>query len=608
VSAGRLVRRLLTLATIVLLLATLAQGLGALRLFERDIGPQLHAKGDTVARALAGRFGRVAGYGLELEELRGVEELLAEAMRERPELPVVAVVDADGRTLYAHGPGAAGLLDGVTTTQRLRLASGRAENPPTLVGGHYLAAAPILAGGTVIGAIVVGSDAGFVQRQMAEIGYDLLAVLIVALLVAGELLRRVRLGGGGPAGGPEGAARVRLPLFLFFFAEELSRPFFPVFAGRLLDPGSALSPELAVSLPMTLFMLVVALAQPVAGRLVGGIGHRRMLAAGALLGSCGLALTAFAPGLASLIAFRLLTALGYGLVFAAGQAWVVASSGRDQRSAGLAQLVGTVLTASIAGNAIGGILGDRIGFESTFLVGALLALLALVVSWRSLPARGGAAAERQRARGSAALRPRFLALALLAGVPAKVLLTGFLYYLVPLHLAALEASPAATGRTLMAYGLLMVMLAPRAAALADRTARPLPFVIAGGLAAGAGLLLPSAAGGIAAVVAAVIVLGIAQAASITAQLSLVQATARDEAGQAAALGDFRLIERLGSALGPVLAAILLAELGHEGAALALGAGSVAAALLLALLWWPLARAQESATLSPRHAAWTRESA
>ena len=62
---------------------------------------------------------------------------------------------------------------------------------------------------------------------------------------------------------------------------------------------------------------------------------------------------------------------------------------------------------------------------------------------------------------------------------------------------------------------------------------------------------------------AIVVLGIAQAISITPQLALVPVACPEECrtmGQVTVIGFFRLFERIGSALGPILAAFLLHRL------------------------------------------------
>ncbi len=386
--------------------------------------------------------------------------------------------------------------------------------------------------------------------------------------------------------------RVRMPLFVFFLAEELSRPFFPIFARGLAGSIGGLSPVVVISLPMILFMLVVAFSQPVGGPWAERLGSRRMILAGSLLGATGLALTAVAWNFYSLLAWRFLTAIGYGLVFVAGQSHVISHTDARNRSWGIAMFVGSVLAASICGPAIGGILAERVGYNWTFAIGALTALSAGLLAWWLLRGTG----ERRQGQG-ARLRlkdvglvlrnPRFLALVVGGAMPAKIILTGFLYYLVPLYLANLGNNSATTGRIVMLYGLMMVLATPLAARLADRLRVPMVFVVGGGVLSAAGTLGVVWSSSTAMLVVAVVALGLAQAMSITPQLALVPTACPEECGrlgQVTVIGFFRLFERIGSALGPLIAACLLQSVGYRNTAVAIGLGVASASLLLAVVW------------------------
>ena len=392
--------------------------------------------------------------------------------------------------------------------------------------------------------------------------------------------------------GQDALVRVRLPLFVFFLAEELSRPFFPIFVRGLHLSFEGLSPEVIVSLPMMLFMLVVAFTQPLGGPWVERFGARRLMLAGAIVGALGLALTATAENLVALLAWRLLTAVGYGAVFVAGQGHVVAHTHAGNRAWGLAMFVGSVLAASICGPAIGGILADRIGYRWTFAVGSSMAVLAAFLAWRLLRTAPESPVPQRRALrfrdvGVVLRNPRFLALIGLGAMPAKIILTGFLYYLAPLYLAHLGNSQSATGRIMMLYGLMMVLLTPIAARTADRFGRPLLFVVGGGLLSGIGLLGVLWSANTEMVLVGIVILGLAQAMSITPQLSLVPVACPDECkamGQVTVIGFFRLFERIGSALGPLFAAFLLRTFDYVSAIVAIGCGVGLACILLALAW------------------------
>lgn len=404
--------------------------------------------------------------------------------------------------------------------------------------------------------------------------------------------------------------RVRMPLFIFFLSEELSRPFFPIYAKSLASSFAGLPPEVVISFPMIVFMLVVAFSQPLGGPWAERFGARRMMFIGAVIGALGLGLTAFSWNFFSLIAWRFLTAAGYGIMFVAGQSHVIAHTDKDNRAWGMAMFVGSVLGASICGPAIGGILADRIGDRGTFMFGAATAVIsALLACWllpvkktTQTPGRGGAL--RLKNISLVLSNPRFVALLIGGAMPAKIILTGFLYYLSPLYLAHLGNGPSATGRIVMLYGLMMVLITPLAARLADRFRRPLIFVITGGIISALGTFGILFSSSTTMLIIAVLILGIAQAISITPQLSLVPVACPDECrqlGQVTVVGFFRLFERIGSALGPLIAAFLLQHIGYQATAVTIGAGVALASVVLGLAWMATSKTRTIASQRLEHA-------
>jgi predicted MFS family arabinose efflux permease len=640
-------RRLFLFQLCLLLLGAAAIVTLASRVFEDDLEPEMVKKAETIAASLAGQLQRALGHGVPLERLRGVEELFATVVAGNDEVTFVATLTPAGAVLFRSGAGWAAAIDPV----REALAAvppGDGAGPPATARsiGALLVMRPVQQAGVTHAVVVVGVDRAYTQERLQEIVYDLLVVLVVSLLLTFEvlviitsnvgeplrLLRRViggleegrldavtlRHGGretarivegvavllgwlrersAGPATqatGPPAATRaspvlVRAPLFAFFFAEELSRSFFPLFVRSLETPTIALSPEIVLSLPMVLFMLIVALSQPFGGSLADRFGARRLMLVGAALGAAGLTLTATATALGPLLAWRALTALGYGLVFVAGQSYVIANTDASNRTWGMAMFVGAVLAASICGPSIGGILAERVGYRATFVTGAVLAIGSGVLAARLLSPMAPGAATAKPLRfadlGVVLASPRFIGLVLLGAVPAKVVLTGFLYFLAPLQLEAEGASQSAIGRIMMLYGLAMVLLTPLTAKLADRWKAHLACIVIGGVLSGAGLMGLRWFDGIEVMVVAILVLGIAQAISVTPQLTLVPIVCRAECaqiGQGSVMGFFRLFERLGSAAGPAIAAALLGGLGFTGACIAIAAMLIVASAALLL--------------------------
>lgn len=408
-------------------------------------------------------------------------------------------------------------------------------------------------------------------------------------LAALALRFRFRQPNGPAAPPPFNLVFLRLPVFLFCLSEELSRPFLPAYAQSFAASAPWVTPDLVVSLPITLFMLIWALSQPSGARFSERWGRARVFLAGALIGSASLAMTAFAVTLYDLLAWRCLTALGYGLVLITAQGIVVDHTTPRNRAGGMAMFIGALLAAGVCGPVSGGIIADQVGFRATFLTGAGLALtagLAVALLLFRVPA---AVAERPPVPGSARLlfrNVRFAALMLLSAVPTKIASTAFLFCLVPLLLTADGASKAEIGRVQMMYFLAFILVSPMAATLSDRWQARRGFITLGGLGTAVSCLPILATHALWAPPLAIALFGLSQALIGAPQLTLVSQIARDGGlPETAAIGWYRMIERLGGALGPVLAMAVAVVSSYREAMLGIGL----LCGLSALVYWILFR-------------------
>ena len=288
--------------------------------------------------------------------------------------------------------------------------------------------------------------------------------------------------------------RIRAPLFLFMFSEELSRSFLPLYVRDLYEPVAGLSVAMVVGLPITVFMATVALMTPVSGILTDRYGARRVFLLAVLPVMAGYAGACFAHGIYDFLVWRALSAVGYGMIFIASQAYIAQSTTAGSRAQGMAIFVGAVAAAGICGPSIGGIIADRIGFRLTFLVSLALALAAAWIVYVALDDQRPTAGQRRRGLrlrdvGILMRDFRFVAVVLFAAIPGKLILAGFLFYLAPLFLFELHNNQPAIGRIMMTYGIATVVLAPLVARWADRLGRHAAFVGLGGIVSGLGCVL-----------------------------------------------------------------------------------------------------------------------
>ena len=391
---------------------------------------------------------------------------------------------------------------------------------------------------------------------------------------------RYRFGGGRELRA-RNAMQMRVPLFLFMFAEELPRSFLPLFVAGVSPTDAPISDELLFGLPIALFMLAGAITVPFGGGLTDRFGARQVFLAGIVPAIVGYVGTYLAQGYLDLIGWRVLSGFGYGLIFISAQAWVAENSKESSRAQGMTVFVGAVFAATICGPSIGGILAGRIGFEATFLISAGLSVVSGLIVYGMLDASPKSRTRMTSSNVGEEWRAllsdsRLFAVTIFAAVPGKLILAGFLFYLVPLYLSELGNRQSVIGWMIMLYGVSTLLCMRFAARYADRSGRHAAVVAAGGVLAGLGCLASlsdtTVGGASNAVMIAILALGFGHALSLASQMAIVQevASRHHRLGQASVIGAYRLVERAGMVLGPIVAGALAAKFGYQGAIVGIG--------------------------------------
>ena len=378
-------------------------------------------------------------------------------------------------------------------------------------------------------------------------------------------------------------AKIRAPLFMFILAEELTRSFLPGYVSSLLVPIPWLSSQIVIGLPIVLFMLIVAIGQPFLGVYCERVGHRRTMLTGATIAAAGFLATALASTVLDLLLWRSFCALGYAMVFVAGQAYVLDHATPANRARSFAVFIGAIMAATVCGPSIGGILADNIGVRQTFGIAAFLAAASTLVI-RQLPTMSLRATGRATARlpswneiGGLVTNRRFMTVTGLAAMPAKILLTGVCFYLIPMYVLSLGSTQAMAGRILMTYAVVMVVLGPLMAGLASARER-MQWLVGGGLiVSGLGGLVMLAGGGIEWVFFGVVLIGVGQSMSMAAQSALLSEHCAPEIGrlgEGVVYGVYRLLERMGNALGPLIASVLVLRFDYRAGFVLIGSAVV----------------------------------
>ena len=392
---------------------------------------------------------------------------------------------------------------------------------------------------------------------------------------------------------------IRPAVFLFVFAEALSISFLPLYAKELYSPLFSLSEEVVVGLPISAFMLCTALSLPLGGAWSDIIGRKRAFLIGAVICAAGLVLTAMATDIVQLIVYRAIVGVGFGIVFMTAQGFIVDTTSTAKRAEGMAIFIAAFYGGTLCGSAIGGMLADRIGYRLLFAGGAVLAISSIFFLYMFIAEKPPEARSGGKGLASTLLSVlpspgnvkillsdrNFASLLFFQAIPSKLVLIGFVYYLAPLMLKQLGSNRSDSGRYIMLYSLLMILLSQPVSRWSDRIGKMKSFIFWGGAISGLALIPFFFHWNIHLIVIGIAVLGFAHVLSISNQgkaassLPVVQ-----RIGVGKGLGIFRQTERAGNVLAPIVMGFLTASVGYAVSLAVIGVYTVLSSVLFLFLY------------------------
>lgn len=148
--------------------------------------------------------------------------------------------------------------------------------------------------------------------------------------------------------------------------------------------------DLNVSLPsagllVSLYALGVAIGAPVLTALTGKWNRKVVLLSVMSLFVVGNLLAWQAPGYNTLIAARILTGLAHGVFFSIGSTIATGLVSKDKAASAIAIMFTGLTVALVTGVPLGTYIGQTFGWQATFLIVALLGLIALIGSALLVP-------------------------------------------------------------------------------------------------------------------------------------------------------------------------------------------------------------------------------
>jgi MFS family permease len=510
-------------------------------------GAQSTAK--ALAKSLSQRIAPIVDYGLILEDFVGLDETLAQYRSINPDIERVAIV-LDGKIAFSSTRSEVGNLWGT--------------NPNTY---EYLVAV----GGNGNMHVAVSLPTDIVLRAVARSAKNFAALFLASGLIAWLFLglaqsRTLRNGD---------AKLYRLSLvkpifFLAVFTDNLAASFLPQLLGQAaLESGLGQS---ASSMAFTAYFLAFLLVLLPVNAWVDRNGPRGAVVLGALSVALANMMLAITSDLYELVFARALAGFGQGLIFIGIQSAIMASAQQGHQTRAASIIVLGFNGGMVSGTAIGSLLVSDITASGVFFVAATTALLLAAyatIATKSPPLNSGNVqtfSKVLRDVPRAFLSLGFVRGVTLIGVPSKAVLTGIVLFAIPLVLNNLGWAAEDIGQVIMLYSVGVIISSVISARLVDRTNGSRGALVFGGLVSALGLLLVGSSetrelseiAQVWTVITGTFLLGIAHGFINAPIITYVGSTsAADQLGKTTAASLYRVVERSGHVLGPILVGQLL---------------------------------------------------
>jgi MFS transporter, DHA1 family, inner membrane transport protein len=141
--------------------------------------------------------------------------------------------------------------------------------------------------------------------------------------------------------------------------------------------------SLQVSVPssgllVSLYALGVAIGAPVLTALTGRVPRKLLLLGLMLLFTAGNLVAWMAPGYEALMAARVLTGLAHGVFFSIGSTIATSLVPKEKAASAIALMFSGLTVALVTGVPLGTFIGQRFGWQTTFLAVAMLGVIAFI--------------------------------------------------------------------------------------------------------------------------------------------------------------------------------------------------------------------------------------
>lgn len=178
-------RRLVVLVSGLLLLAAVFVSYRAGERFDSSLAQQRLGVALEIGRSVAVVVERALAFGVPFDQLVDTERFLEAVKLDNPGVDYIIITTLDGQLRYSTDLSRVGNAAGL----RGSVAVWNGRERTARIGGYFNTATAINGKGGQLGWLHLGERANIIEQLLRDIVFDILTVLVVAMLVAFELMR-----------------------------------------------------------------------------------------------------------------------------------------------------------------------------------------------------------------------------------------------------------------------------------------------------------------------------------------------------------------------------------------------------------------------------------
>jgi MFS family permease len=369
-------------------------------------------------------------------------------------------------------------------------------------------------------------------------------------------------------------AHARPMVFTFILAANLHSSFLPFFAQDLLHTPTVLtgmfSEKVLMGLPITAYMMTVMITMIILGSgRFDAVSPFRSICISLLFTAAGLIFCGLAQDIVTLILARMLCAVGFALIVLNGRQFIVDHSRSERRAFHLAGYTTAFSGGMFSSIVIGGIMADYFSYRIVFFTAAGLLIFVFLFAHFVFAERPVFLKDDRGKRESGlarfvslCMKDRRIIAVILQGIITRIMLVGFYYYAIPIFLRS-QFAFSDIGRIMMFYGLTSILLASYLNKYIKRVEQSEKAIIISNIVLGLSFTIfyflnfTSPVLYAAFAIAGLVILSISNIYTFPSQVNLLLDTDTVKTmGNRVPLATYQSLERVGSALGPMMFGIL----------------------------------------------------